>query len=69
VLALGPSEIGGKSSFMVASMSTEASPSFLFFSDRQFSTFAESQSLFQRIFGGILARLRAFSRWLRLLEW
>jgi len=38
-----------------------ASPSFLLFSIRQFSAFAEHQRLFQRIFVGILAGLRTFS--------
>jgi hypothetical protein len=52
------SEIGRKSSFIVAS----SSPSFLLFSIRQFSAFAESRRLFQRIFVGNLAGLRAFSR-------
>jgi hypothetical protein len=48
---------------MAASTSTDASsPSHLLFSDRQFSAFAESQRLFQRIFVGIVAGLRAFSR-------
>src|SRR5712691_11856017 len=43
-----------------------ASPSFLLFSNRQFSAFAESQCLFQRIFVGIVVGLRALSRWLCL---
>jgi len=56
------SEIGAESSFISASTSTEASsPSYLFFSDRKFWAYAESQCLFQRIFVGILAGLRAFS--------
>jgi len=38
-----------------------ASPSFLLFSIRQFSAFAEHQRLFQRIFVGILDGLRTFS--------
>jgi len=55
-------EIGAESSFISASTGTEAfSPSYLFFSDRQFWAYAESQCLFQRIFVGILAGLRAFS--------
>jgi len=56
------SEIG-ESSFIAASTSTEASsPSYLLFSDRKFWAFAENPSLFQRIFVGILAGLRAFFR-------
>jgi hypothetical protein len=51
------SEIGRKSSFIVAS----SSPSFLLFSIRQFSAFAEHQRLSQGIFVGILAGLRTFS--------
>jgi hypothetical protein len=35
---------------------------YLLFSDRKFWAFAESQYLFQRVFVGILAGLRAFSR-------
>jgi len=56
------SEIRAESSFTAASTSTEAfSPSYLLFSDRKFWAFAESQCLFQRIFVGNLAGLRAFS--------
>jgi hypothetical protein len=56
-------EIGAKSSFIAASMSTEASSSpHLLLSGRQFWAFADSQCLFQRIFVGNLGGLRAFSR-------
>jgi hypothetical protein len=56
------SEIGAESSFIAATTSTEASsPSHLLFSDRKFWAFAESQCLFQKIFAGNLAGLRAFS--------
>jgi len=56
------SEIGAESSFIAASTSPAAFlPSYLLFSNRKFWAFAESQCLFQKIFAGNLAGLRAFS--------
>jgi len=59
---VGRARIGAESSFISASTRTEAfSPSYLLFSERKFWAFAEGQRLFQGIFVGILAGLRAFS--------
>src|SRR5207249_11793799 len=56
------SELGAESSFIAVSTSRKASsPSYLFFSERKFWAFAQSQCLFKRIFVGNLAGLRAFS--------